>query len=113
MSEQPTDDEFAVAIDALRTDASTWQEFADTMAGAATAAERLTVDPLAFSWVGEQIGISAAYEDVRALMAKLLTEGVQNFRDVAAALITSADAYEQEEAESMRRMTGLAEESLS
>lgn len=112
MTDQPTDDQFEVAIEALRTDASTWQGFADTMAGAATAADGLTIDSLAFSWVGEQIGISAAYEDVRALMAKLLSEGVQNFRDVAAALIASADAYEQDEINAASRMTGL-EESLS
>jgi hypothetical protein len=101
----PTPQQITVALDALRADADGWAAVADTMRTAATTAGVQKLDPAAFSFAGQTAAVS--YEKLRDKMATLLAQAARNFDCVAAALRTSADAYEADEAAGVHRMQNI------
>lgn len=101
----PSSDEISVALDALRTDATMWDGFADTLRTAVGAAQSLVVPPSAFSFAGQSV--ATQYDAIRNRMATLLEGGAVNFDATATALRQSADAYEDDEATGAHMMTGI------
>lgn len=98
----PTPEQITVSLAALRTDADVWAAAAETMAAAAARADGQQLDPAAFSFAGQ--AAAAAYEELRAKMARLLHEGTASLGSIAGALRASADAYEADEAAGAHRM---------
>jgi hypothetical protein len=91
-----TPDEVTVATDALRADAGAWSGAAAELRVAAVAAGRLALPAPAFSFAGD--AVAGSYEALRSKAAALLVAGTDNLTDVAAALRSTADQYDADEA---------------
>lgn len=92
----------AVALDALRADADSWDEVAATLRAVAERVDTVRIPVAAFSFAGTEV--AQAYEALRAKIALLLAGGAANGGSVAHALRTSADAYEADERAHVRRL---------
>ncbi|WP_018347485.1 hypothetical protein [Longispora albida] len=86
-----------VAIEALRADAATWKDAATTLRGAKQAASDLFLDTFEMSSLSDLCGLTDAYQDLQRKMVALLNDGAANLDNIAAALTTSATAYENDE----------------
>lgn len=101
---RPSSGEIDVAIAALRSDAIIWRTAALDMQDAAAAASRQTIPAGAATLRGASV--EAAYEALRAKLADRIAEAAANFAAIAAALDTSATAYETEERDNVHRLRG-------
>lgn len=103
----PTGQQIKVAIEALRKDASTWDAASDDLREAARVGARLDLSPLHFSYIGDKLGLTEVYQQLQQRVCRLLTEGVDNFTAMAAALRSAADGYEQDERDAVHRLTDI------
>lgn len=101
----PSPDDIHVALDALRADAMVWRTAANDVKRAARAAEGQVLPPASFTSRG--LDLAAAYEALRAELARLTSEAAANFDTVADALDKSADTYEAEEQRNVHRLRGI------
>jgi len=100
----PTAGQLKAALDALRNDAEKWDECAGTIRGAEGAAGGFQIDAFSFSFLGDSLGVTEAYEELRAKMAELLKSGGEVTSGVAEALREVANTYEAEEERGVHRM---------
>ena len=103
----PDKQQVKAAIGALRKDASTWDEGAAELRDAAGAAGQLQLSALHFSYLADQLGLTETYQQLQIRLYRLLNEGADNLNELAAALRAAADGYEQDEANTVHRMTGI------
>jgi hypothetical protein len=103
----PSGEQIAAAIDALRMDAGEWVEMADQMEAAANAAAGLGLGTFHFSGLGHLLGIDEIYQDLQETIITLLKQGSVNLDNVAAALKTAADSYEQEDQDAVHRLRNI------
>src|SRR4051812_20231832 len=101
----PTPEQITVSLAALRSDSDAWAAAAETMAAAGADADGQKLDAAAFSFAGQ--AAAAAYEELRAKMARLVHEGAVRFASIAGALRASADAYEADEAAGAHRLRNI------
>jgi hypothetical protein len=104
---QPTSQQIAAALDAMRKDAAVWQDMAGQMRDAAGVADRLDLSKLHFSKLGDMLGMVDLYRDVQDRMVRLIQQGAANFDATAAALTTAANGYEKDEQDNVHRFTGI------
>jgi hypothetical protein len=100
----PTGDEVQASIEALHQDAGVWSEMAGQLDTFGQVARGLTLSSFEFSGLGHLAGLDAVYAQLQQRMVALLAQGSTNFDNVAAALHTSADAYEQDERNAVHRL---------
>jgi len=94
-------DEFTVDTDALRTDASTWLGWHDTLTDIAKAVPLVgrDLDVLAFSVLPGADRVRNAYMTASNALAGEVATGAQQFSDIATTLTAVADLYDQAEDE--------------
>ena len=95
----PPHNEVVVACNALRSDAKKWTTASDEMAASASAAENLVLGRDQFGYAAETHGLVTSYKTLQQRIAHLLTGADAEFDKIAAALKSSADTYEREDAE--------------
>jgi len=103
----PNEQQVKAAIGALRQDASKWDAGAAELRDAAGAAGQLALSALHFSYLGDKLGLTETYQQLQMRLYRLLNEGAENLNDLAGALRAAADGYEQDEINTVHRMTGI------
>ncbi len=103
----PNDQQVRAAIDALRTDAGTWDAASDELREAARVGARLDLSALHFSYLGDKLGLTQVYQQLQDRLCRLLTQGADNLTALSTALRSAADGYEQDERNAVHRMTGI------
>ena len=93
----PPKDRIVAATAALRADATVWHDNSAELHTAAQLAVGLSLNPAAFSSLGEQVGLAHAYQGLYEKVLLLLQEGSGNFDGIAGALTRAADGYERDE----------------
>lgn len=91
------------AIAALRHDAGSWADIARVTRAAGASAAGLTLDEGVMSWASNPTGLLVTYEEIRAKVERLLSEGTTNLDDMADTLRTVATAYETSDERASRR----------
>jgi hypothetical protein len=64
-----------VALEALTTDSAQWQSTSDKLATSSAACTGLTLTESQLSWASAETGLLATYEEVRARVELLLSQG--------------------------------------
>jgi hypothetical protein len=100
----PPKDKIVAAMAALRGDAKVWHDNSAELGTAAQLAVSLSLDPSAFSSLGEQVGLPGVYQGLYEKVGLLLQEGTGNFDGVAGALTKAADGYERDEQYAVHEM---------
>jgi hypothetical protein len=95
------------AIEALRKDEGTWDEASDELREAAAVAARLELSALHFSYLADKLGLTEVYQRLQERLQQLLLEGADNFTALSGAMRAAADGYEQDEVNTVHRMTGI------
>lgn len=103
----PSEQKIRAAIDAIRRDASMWDESADELEDAARVAGRLDLAAVHFSYIGDKVGLVDMYRQLQDKLIRLLNEGSDTLESIAAALRTAADGYEQDEANAVHRTNNI------
>ncbi|GAA4686558.1 hypothetical protein [Phytohabitans rumicis] len=102
----PSDEEIRVAIEALRSDAREWLDWADALAHASTVVGRLDLTANEMCALSEIVGLPETYAALQRRVAELATQGAAGFTAMAGALIAAADGYERDERNAVHRMLG-------
>lgn len=94
-------DEFTVETGALRTDASTWLGWHDTLTDISKAVPTVgsDLDPLAFSVLPGADRVLAAYMTTSMALAAEVATGAEQFESIATTLTAVADLYDEVEDE--------------
>ncbi|UOX86427.1 hypothetical protein MUY14_32400 [Amycolatopsis sp. FBCC-B4732] len=87
-----------VALEALRSDANTWDLAADNLNQARGIVAPLELTPKDVMSYAAARGFDRRYNDMRAKLDRLLAQGSANFRGIAGSLLEGAEIYEQAEA---------------
>ncbi len=103
----PTPDQYAVALAALRDDAKQWQDCATDLAAMKSTADGLDLEALHFSYIADKLGVTQIYREFQDKMVRLIGEGETACTNVATALNTSAQTYQQEEEAGVHRMNNV------
>ncbi|MCR6488603.1 hypothetical protein M8542_37820 [Amycolatopsis sp. OK19-0408] len=88
-----------VALEALRSDAGTWDLAADNLNQARGIVAPLELGPREVMSYAAARGFDRRYNDMRAKLDSLLAQGAENFRGIAGSLLNGAAIYEQAEAD--------------
>jgi hypothetical protein len=99
----PTPDQVAVAVQAMRTDAATWHAAAGTLTAAQHAGQPLDLHEFQFSFVDDKAGLTHVYAQLKDKITRLLGEGATELDALAQALTTAANRYEQSDNAAYRR----------
>lgn len=100
-------DSFEADVEAMRRDAGVWDDAAERMGAAATAAEQLTLGEYDLSIFGVESGLVDSYRAVHRWTVGLLGGAHTNLAGMAHALEKSAEAYEAEDAAGARSFSEL------
>jgi len=100
----PTPQQVSAAVQALRTDAHTWDEASATLAGARTAALPLGLQEFHFSFIGDKAGMTRVYAEIHDKITRLLGEGATELEALSQALTAAANDYERSDNEAYRRL---------
>lgn len=103
----PTPDQYAVALAALRDDATQWQGCSDDLKAAKSTADSLDLEALHFSYIADKLGVTQTYTDFQNKMVRLIGEGETMTSGVASALLASAQTYQDEEESGIHRMNNV------
>lgn len=103
----PTKDEYRVALEALRNDATQWEGCADDLATAKSTADGLDLEALHFSYIADKCGVTQLYKEFQDKMVRLLGEGETMCRGVSDSLEAAAQTYQQEEEAGIHRMNNV------
>jgi hypothetical protein len=93
-----------VALEALRSDAKTWDLAADNLNQARGIVAPLELAPGDVMSYAASRGFDRRYNDMRAKLDRLLAQGAANFRGISGSLLNGAAIYEQAEAEHASRL---------
>jgi hypothetical protein len=103
----PSKDQIRAAIETLRSDARMWSSMADELHEAGHQVFRLGLGRSQFSYLGDEAGLTQTYSNIQSTLGRLLAEGRAAFDDIAAALESAADGYEQDERNNLHRLHGI------
>lgn len=67
----------------------------------------LNLDPFHFSYLADQLGLADVYHQLQHRLYALLNGGAENLNSLAAALRCASEGYEQDEVNTVHRMTGI------
>lgn len=94
-------------LQALETDANTWDDVSSTLSSAAGTATGLHLGTPQLSWAAEVTGLTSTYSTVREFMASRLTEGSTATAEMASGLRTVKAAFEGTDGSTANRFDGL------
>lgn len=94
------------SLDALESDAVRWDTTSHTLADAGTAAQGLALGTSQLSWAADETGLTATYEQIRAKVAGLLTEGGEQTGAIATRLRQVKRDYEGTDEAARARLAG-------
>ena len=100
----PTGDEVEASIQALHRDAGVWSGMATQLDAFGQVARGLSLSSFEFSGLGHLAGLDEIYASLQERVVTLLDQGSTNFDDIAGALHTSADEYDQDERNAVHRL---------
>ena len=103
----PTQDQYQVALQALRNDADKWETCGTDLGAAKGTAEGLDLEALHFSYIADKLGVTALYQQFQNKLVTLLGEGQTMSANVANALRASAQTYQEEEEAGVHRMNNI------
>lgn len=103
----PTQDEYRVALEALRNDAGKWEDCSGDLATAKSTADGLDLEALHFSYIADKCGVTALYKEFQDKMVRLLGEGETACHDVSEQLKAAAQTYQNEEEAGVHRMNNI------
>lgn len=92
-----------VALKAMRDDAAMWKDVAETLADAASSADRLTLTEQDLSFASVGTGVIDSYLAIQAKAARLLREGDGELGRLSDRLYEIADAYERNDEQAAKR----------
>ena len=95
------------AIDALRHDATVWDEVGSTTSGAGTAAAGLGLTETDMSFGAGQTGLVATYNALKDRVAHLLTDGGRVQQKLAVTLDQVASTYEASDERAANKFEGV------
>ncbi|KAA2261488.1 hypothetical protein F0L68_17070 [Solihabitans fulvus] len=108
MSPTPNGKQVAVALDALRSDATTWDNAAaDLTGGPRTTIGSLHLTPDDVSKWAADHGLDATYNDARTKLEDIIKQAADNLHAVGTALRASADVYQRDEDANLHRLNGI------
>lgn len=81
-------------LNALETDAGTWDTISSTLAFAAGSADGLTLGTPQLSWAAEVTGLTTTYADFQDQVAERLRQGEANTSELAGGLRQVKRSYE-------------------
>jgi hypothetical protein len=93
----PTRQQLKVAIEAVHTDAKMWKKAGDQLGTARSAADPLDLQEFHFSYIGDKVGMTRAYAELKAKLIRLLGEGSTQLHQLSTALDAAANQYQAEE----------------
>jgi hypothetical protein len=99
----PTEAQIKAGLEAMRADAAMWSQMSDELRTAAGIAATLQLSMLHFSYLGDKAGLTTTYQEIQALMVRLLGEGATAFEGLAGSLRTAAEGYEEDERRAVHR----------
>ncbi|MEV0156724.1 hypothetical protein AB0H57_23760 [Micromonospora sp. NPDC050686] len=103
----PGPEKLKTSIEALRRDATVWDDSGDIMRNAAEVAARLDLAALHFSYIGDKVGLVDLYRQLQDRLIRLLGEGSETCETVAVSLRRAADGYERDEADAVHRLNNI------
>ena len=103
----PTPEEISVALQAMRSDASVWEDMSDELAAARRIVDRLDLGIQQFSFLGDLAGLPDLYTEIQLRIAGLLQQGSDEFDHLGTALRRAADGYEDDDRTSAHEIRGV------
>ncbi|MBY8874268.1 hypothetical protein K7640_20775 [Micromonospora sp. PLK6-60] len=103
----PGPEKLKASIEALRRDATVWDDSGDILRDAAQVAARLDLAALHFSYIGDKVGLVDLYRQLQDRLIRLLGEGSATCETVAVSLRNAADGYERDEADAVHRLNNI------
>ena len=100
----PTPGQLAVAIQSLRDDATVWSDASHDLAAARAAGMFLNLHEFHFSYIGDQVGLTRVYAELKEKITRLLDEGAMELKGLSQAIRTAADEYESDDERTYRRI---------
>ncbi|MGC5029438.1 hypothetical protein [Micromonospora sp. DT229] len=95
----PSNEEVTAAFEAIRHDASSWRQSADTLNAAASHARSLSLSGMHFGYLADAGGVTTKYQEVQDLAVRLLTEGARAMQEMAGILVSVVEDYQYTDAE--------------
>ncbi|WP_250029444.1 type VII secretion target [Paractinoplanes maris] len=95
------------ALNALHTDAVTWDETSGVLSRAAEEATGLSLTEGQLSWASASTGLLDTYAEIQAKAGRLLLQGARIHADLARTLDQVAAAYERDDEEAAARLGGV------
>jgi hypothetical protein len=95
------------AIDALRSDAMTWDEIAAETRGAAGTAAMLRLTGFHFSFAADRAHMTELYVDTQERLVHLMNEAADVHADLATRLRVAADGYARADEAAERALRGI------
>src|SRR4051812_45450252 len=96
-----------VALEALRSDAASWDRVAEVTQRAAHSAETLNLSTVQLSWASIETGLLDTYAELQDKTVRLLEEATAIYRDLSVKLDTIAHEYEINDEKAARELKGV------
>jgi hypothetical protein len=90
-------DGITVALEAMRSDATTWENASEDLGAPQEAVTTLRIDPTAFSMWAVERGIDQTYDDARSALERMLEEAADYFGQISSDLTQAAAQYERDD----------------
>ncbi len=99
----------SVALEAMRSDAATWDAAADRVDGPRTAIDGLTLTGADLSMWAVDLGLDRTYDNARRTLESMLAQASDAFRTLGTSLRAAADTYEREDEANAHALNKIAE----
>ncbi|TDD51973.1 type VII secretion target [Saccharopolyspora elongata] len=86
-----------VALEAMRSDAKTWDTAAGDLDGPLSTIGTLQIDPGSFSMWAVDRGVDKTYDEARSALEDMLKQAADYFREISSDLTEAAAQYERDD----------------
>jgi hypothetical protein len=90
-------DGIGVALEAMRSDARTWETASGDLRGPVDAIGSLQIDPAAFSMWAIDHGVDKTYDEARTALQNMLNQAAEYFQEISTDLNEAANQYEKDD----------------
>src|SRR5262249_37179744 len=95
------------SIKAMHDDAGKWKDVSSTANAASQTAQGLTLSEVQLSWLSDDVGLLASYEEIRAKAERLLHEATTTLGDLSTTPDQVANAYQQSDEKASTKFKGV------
>ncbi|MCW2644090.1 MAG: hypothetical protein QOF87_4751 [Pseudonocardiales bacterium] len=99
--------EMTVALEALTKDSAQWAGTSETLQTAGASCESLRLSSHELSWLSEGTGLVATYEETRARVQELLTQGADETGKISRTLAHVRRVYEGSDERAINELHGV------